>query len=422
MLSRNFSVLIFSAVTSDVGSQAATFGLALYALDLSGAAAEFSMVLMAGALPLVLLSPFAGALSDRLDRKRLLIILDLIRAIFASILLFYLSLNLPVLPAVYLMAFVLAACDAFFTPAIASILPSIAARENVLKGNATLQGAKQFVLVTSPLIGGALYGFGGIEYVLGFTTAIYLVAIVIQIFFLSIPERGEGGSIRSLSLVALLQNFRAAGTYLSRSPSHLSLMMNGILSHLFLFPFIMVAVPYVVVKILGSSGTQLGSIQSSYAIGSLCAMPLTVLFQKKGTSVNLLIGLVGLLVPLAIYLLVLAPSLQNLLLQEPAIRVMLFSVAGFLLYFFFSYYVVYFLSFFQTEVPANMRGRAQALLVMNHGVARLIGFPLFGWLIDADYRLAFGLLSLGVLLKIAAHFPFMRRSQRSAPAFEESDG
>ncbi len=414
---RNLQVLLFSAVASDLGSLMATFGLSLTALDISQRAADFALVFTIGALAPVCFAPIAGPLSDRFDRKKLIIALDLVRGIAALLLLAYLAAGLPPLPAVYVTTFVLMSCEAFFSPVFFSLLPSVVEKKQIVRANALLHGSKQSVTVLAPLVGGFLYAINGITAVLLVVAAIYAAALVFQVTCLRVAA-SESLVKRPLSAKTILADFGVAAKFLCTRVKTASLMVNGILSHLLLFPFIMVVIPFTMIKLLGATSIELGTVQAAYGVGTICAMPLSIMWEKRGVARNLLLGLVGLVVPLCLYLLVFAPGVQELVRTVPGARVVLYAVAGFTMFLAFSYYLVFFVSFFQSEVPPEMRGRAQARLGVHHGVSRLIGFTLLGWCITADYRLAYVLLAAAVILKIVAHIPFMRKvaEETAAPA------
>lgn len=403
---RNFQVFLLSAITSDLGSLMATFGLSLSVLQSSQSPADFALVFMIGALAPVLFAPIAGPISDRFDRKKLLVSMDLVRGAAALLLLAYLALGLPPRPAVYVTTFVLMSCEAFFVPVLGSLLPAVVDKSQIVRANALVHGSKQSVLVLAPLAASMLYALGGIATVLVVVSVVYFAAIAIQLRFLQVPAPAPR-SPRPLSPQVILGDFTAAARYLFARVRHGSLMLNGILSHLLLFPFVMVVVPFMLIQHFGGSSVELGMVQAAYGAGTLCAMPLSVRWEKWGSSRNLLVGLVGLLLPMGLYLLVFTP-LDELLRTEAAARIVLFGAAGFATFLFFSYYLVHFVSFFQSEVPAEMRGRAQALLVLNHSLSRVLGFALAGGCMSLDWRFGYVVLVVAVLSKILVHLPFLR--------------
>ncbi len=101
----------FSDWISDVGNFITFIALAVYIHDLTGSVTAVGLALALRALPRVVIRPFAGVLADRMDRRRLMIASNLIRAV------------LVVGPAIGgLAVFLLGARHAFFLDAVSFLI------------------------------------------------------------------------------------------------------------------------------------------------------------------------------------------------------------------------------------------------------------------------------------------------------------
>lgn len=404
---RAMSALLSVTILGEFGALLVTFGIALHALNATGQASVFSLVLISGASALIILSPVAGPLVDRFNRGRLFWLINGIRLFVSVALYLYIQTALNPMAAVYITTFILACSEAFMNPLVASLIPSMLPKDRVVRMNAILLGCRQTAAIVAPAAGGILYSLGNIRAVLICASFILFIALIIQLFLLRVPE-GASRSRQMPTLSGILKDFKASVSYLLDRVPLVSLAANGFLSHFLIFPFMLLAVPFMYLKFFSGTEVELGTVQSVYAIGGIAATPLAVLFEKVRRSQNLLFGIVGLLLPACLYLLVLNSNMSAWLNDNAATRMTAFAVTGLLVYFFLSYYVTFFLSFFQTEVEGNMVGRLQSLLVVNHGFGRIFGFGLYGLAIDIDFRLAFAMFFAGALLKIAAHIPFLR--------------
>ena len=74
---RDFLVLWFGQLISTIGSGMTSFALGVYVFQRTNSATDFALIFLAGMLPRVLFSPFAGVLADRLDRRKLMVVSDL---------------------------------------------------------------------------------------------------------------------------------------------------------------------------------------------------------------------------------------------------------------------------------------------------------------------------------------------------------
>jgi MFS family permease len=104
-------------------------------------------------LPYVLFGAFAGVAVDRVDKRRLMVVADLARAV--------LVLTVPVvaphsLPAVYVLAFVIATAGVFFEPARLSILPEIVPACRLLRANSLLSTTENLTEILGWAFAGVL--------------------------------------------------------------------------------------------------------------------------------------------------------------------------------------------------------------------------------------------------------------------------
>jgi MFS family permease len=73
---RSFLVVWFGQVVSLIGSGLTTFAMAVWIFERTGQATPFALAALSGTLPRILISPVAGVLADRLNRRRVMILAD----------------------------------------------------------------------------------------------------------------------------------------------------------------------------------------------------------------------------------------------------------------------------------------------------------------------------------------------------------
>jgi MFS family permease len=119
---RDFRLLFGAQLTSLVGSGVTSVALAAFAYRIAGGSATVvvGIALMLRILAFVLVSPLAGVLADRVDRKRLLIAADVVRVGLLGVFPF-----VTTVWQVYLLTFAINAATAFFTPAFEAVLPEV---------------------------------------------------------------------------------------------------------------------------------------------------------------------------------------------------------------------------------------------------------------------------------------------------------
>lgn len=171
---RDFGLLFSAQVISLVGSGVTTVGLALFAHQLVGggsAAVVIGNALMLRILAFLLFSQFAGVLADRVNRKRMLIIADLVR--FGLLALF------PLIDSVwqvYAMIFLINAATAFFTPTFDATMPEVAGRAHYVKALSLSRVAVDMEAMLAPMLAGLLVALLGLQWLFWFDAASYLVS------------------------------------------------------------------------------------------------------------------------------------------------------------------------------------------------------------------------------------------------------
>ena len=157
--------------------------LPLLAITLTDSPALVAGVTIASRLPWLLFSLVAGALADRLDRRRTMIIVNVTRAALLGSLAVTAAAGLASLPLLYVVAFALGVAETLFDTAAQSIMPNIVEPDHLNRANGRLYAVEltmnQFV---GPPVGGflaavaiaAAFGTGAAAYLLA---AAALVAI-----------------------------------------------------------------------------------------------------------------------------------------------------------------------------------------------------------------------------------------------------
>src|SRR5699024_3124133 len=122
----DFSLLLIGKLVSLVGSNMLQFALSLYVLDLTGSATVFASILSIIIIPRLIFSPFAGVFGDWFDRKKVIVVLDMLNAIiigvYAAIFIYNDGITIPL---IYILVIFLEIIEIFFHSSMAAVIPSI---------------------------------------------------------------------------------------------------------------------------------------------------------------------------------------------------------------------------------------------------------------------------------------------------------
>jgi MFS family permease len=180
----NYRNTWMAQVVSEIGDYFNNVAVFALVMEKSGSGMVVSVVMLSRAIPAVLAGPVAGVLLDRMDRKRIMIASDLIRAVIA--LGFVLTINQPRPWLLYLLSAALMFASPFFTAGRAAILPTIATSEELHSANSLTQITQWATITIGTLLAG--YSAASLGYASAFViNALSFVFSAVAIAFISVP-------------------------------------------------------------------------------------------------------------------------------------------------------------------------------------------------------------------------------------------
>ena len=185
---RNFALLFTGAVISQAGDLILFVALPFWIYRLTGSVAATGANFLALTVPRLLLSPVAGVFVDRWDRRRVMIVADLLRAAIVGGMLLVRSADMVWL--IIALAFLESCVSRFFFPARTAALPLIVGRERLLQANATMSFGEATAQLGGPALGGVLVALWGPHGAIAVDALSYLVSAVL-IALIAMPHRSD---------------------------------------------------------------------------------------------------------------------------------------------------------------------------------------------------------------------------------------
>jgi MFS family permease len=173
---RNFALLWFAGLISYTGDWMLVVALPLTVYQMTGSALATGGVLIANKISSLLLGSVAGVFVDRWNRKRTMVVANLIRAL----------LLLPLFAVdsadriwiVYVASAALSAVGQFFRPAENALLPRLVGEEHLIPANALNSLNDNLSRLVGPALGGLVAAWIGLSGVVAADAASYLIAAV----------------------------------------------------------------------------------------------------------------------------------------------------------------------------------------------------------------------------------------------------
>ncbi|MDR7420126.1 MAG: MFS transporter [Armatimonadota bacterium] len=175
---RNYRLLWSGQLVSFLGDRVHWVAISLWVYALTGSALSVSFAIVALMLAPGVVGFFAGAIVDRYDRRRIMIIADLARAGLVALIPTLMNVGLPW---VYAVLFLVSAASAFFRPAMFAAIPQSVPRDRLQPANAFFATLDSAAEVVGPVIAGLLVA------TFHYTAAIYANALsfLVSVAFVS---------------------------------------------------------------------------------------------------------------------------------------------------------------------------------------------------------------------------------------------
>jgi MFS family permease len=184
---RNFRLLFIGGLVSNLGDWFLFFALPYYVYTLTGSALATGGTFIAESLPSILFGSVAGVFVDRWDRRRTMIVADVLRAILLlGLLAVHSRETVWIVLAVTLAQ---STIGQFFTPAKNALIPRLVGEKDLLVANSLSSMGGQLAMLIGPALGGAALALFGIASGILADSASFLFSALMATLVVAPPAR-----------------------------------------------------------------------------------------------------------------------------------------------------------------------------------------------------------------------------------------
>jgi MFS family permease len=156
---RNLRLLFIGQAVSQLGDWFNSVAVFALLLDLTGSATAVAWMMIVQFLPVAVIGPLAGVVVDRINRRRLMILTDIVRGILVLGLLFVRRPDQVWLA--YVVMTMVVSAQAFFEPARTATIPNVTSREELMPANALSSAMWSTMLAVGASVGGLVTVLAG---------------------------------------------------------------------------------------------------------------------------------------------------------------------------------------------------------------------------------------------------------------------
>lgn len=267
LFTRAFVSTIGAQLFSLMGEAVVRFALPLYILNLTGSSTLYGIIGACGFIPYALLMPVGGILSDRLHKRRVMMLLDLAMAVAAIV---YVTvggvLDIVVLTIAIIM--VLYAAEAVYWPTIQAAIPSVVPKSRVVQATAIASQVSALTGMVGPVVAGLVFGFFGVDVIVGVGAVSFVISALLIMSFVRIVHVPLNADARGPIRVAK-DDLRQAASFLKTHPIMWKTIVLCFLINMTVSACIMVGTPYLITETLDLSNQLMGFAEGVLAFGGL---------------------------------------------------------------------------------------------------------------------------------------------------------
>ncbi|SNU06840.1 Predicted arabinose efflux permease, MFS family [Lachnospiraceae bacterium] len=224
---RDFYILWSTQSLSQLGSAITAFALTLWLYEKTGSALSTAALRICTYAPYVVMSIFAGALSDKFDKKKTMLICDLLAALSTIAVFILYKLDMLSVWHLYLINAVSGLMNTVQQPASEVAYTMVVPKDYYQKTGGLQSLSRSLVTIGNPLIASAVYGFAGLDAAIAVDLVSFGIAFVALALFIRIPEIPTDGKEKE---AGVLQLAKEGLKYLKDTPMilYVILFMSGV--------------------------------------------------------------------------------------------------------------------------------------------------------------------------------------------------
>ncbi|MBQ7009481.1 MAG: MFS transporter [Ruminococcus sp.] len=362
-----FIILWLTQSFSSLGSAMTNFALVIWLYQDSGSALTTALLSVCSYAPYVIMSIFAGAISDKWNKKTVMLVCDCFAALCTVITLILLKTGTLAVWHLYILNALNGLMNSVQSPASDVAITLLTPEKHYQKTSGMRSFSNSLVSILTPVFAAAIVSFAGIEAVIAFDLITFTAAFCVLMFFIKIPEAPQ----KSENNETLLQSAKSGFVYLKYNKGILWLIL--FLSAINLIASINSSVlPAMVLS--KANETALGLVNSCVGIATLFGSLVATFFPKPRSRIKVICNC-----------LLFSMSTENFLLSfgNHTIIWCIGSVLGWMLIPLMgaNYDVI-----FRSNVPKEVQGRVYSVRNTLQFFTIPVGYFLGGFLVDEVFE------------------------------------
>ena len=262
---RPFFAIWTGQVFSLLGSELVQFALVWWLTTTTGSATVLALATMMAVLPRVFVSPVAGALIDRWNRRWIMMAADGVSALAVVALGALFALDAVQIWHIYTLMFVRSACAAFHWPAMQASTSLMVPEKHLSRVAGLNQALQGLGMIAAPPLGALLLELLPMQGILAVDVATAILAIA-PLVFIQVPQPERTAKTGEASGASMVADLREGLRFLRKWPAMLAVVGIAMVVNLLIYPALSLQ-PLLVAEHFRGNAIQLAWMQSAFGVG-----------------------------------------------------------------------------------------------------------------------------------------------------------
>ena len=397
MKNKNYIIILIGQIISLFGNAIQRFSLSLYLLEFTGSTAAFANILAISTIPYILFAPIAGKLSDTVNRKKIMVFLDLFCSLLIGIYALILFNGHDHEFIIGTVMFILSICYTLYGPAVVSSIPQIVDEDELTSANGIINQVGSVVNFVGPILAGVLYGFLGIKIIVIINALSFFMSAIMEMFLdiddVNIKERTIVENRQFLKFIKKsFTDMKKTFIYLKEEKEIiLGIIISYALCNIFLVPILSIIAPYFINIILNLPSQVYGIVEGVSVLGMILGGFIISVKPKMFSIKKVYYTYVPMIIGVTFMIFL------GFIKINAYVMAGIFALSGMAIMLSLSLSNVLTLTYMQKEVPPEMLGRVSALSTAVATISVAPGQLIFGQVLDSGMSLTSIFIVISIL-------------------------
>ncbi|MFX0081251.1 MAG: MFS transporter [Candidatus Hodarchaeota archaeon] len=272
----NYMYFWVGQLFSLLGSLVLSFAIFVWITDVTGSALMLSIANFIFLVPMIIVTPFAGVIADRINRKIMILVVDSLQAYLSVILALLFIVGFTELWVVFLFLGLRSVCQQVHGPVVMTIMPLMVPKDKLSRVNGIRYFFLGIVQFAGPAVGATLLFFFPIKYVLWIDVITYFIALI-PLIALKLPAIKI--DIKPVEKKGFVKEFKEGLTVIKGIPGLLTIMLIAMMLYMLSQPALVLA-PFFIKVTHGGNNFTLAIVEMVLQ-GGMILGALVPFFKKK---------------------------------------------------------------------------------------------------------------------------------------------